>query len=622
MIRLDLPPALRDSVTLETMRRIERGVAGKAQTDSRIRDWKDLLNGYTTPSGNSRWPGSCELSYPMVLNQYLTVKAQCATVIRRSVLVMVESVTGDEDAVREAEDIEAFLSAKMSQIDATTKLLEAISLALSRPTGIVAVYWDERFRPQRGVQVVDPETGDLLPEDAEPEGEDWERQHYVDKANVEFQGVEIKPVPLENFYMFPASALSIDAANGCGERMWLTQDDLIAGIENYGYDEDAVYELIHRYPDGVQMSSETNQDREDEYNGVPSEGLYECFLWYFHPPVIFDGEKVDKGIKPYLQDDFEMVCCPAARIELRLEFSDDPTGRRYIPIYMEPVSGNFYGMCLPDELEDLACEANATVRHAGDCKDIQVTPMTKVKKSVINDMATVQWQPGGQIPVNDMGDIEAFQSPQTWTEDLTWLANLDQTAERLVSAGGFGTMQSKQRKAAEVESVQRMAASKFDLILTNLFGGTKHGITKIAIKMLDLYEKFMDDGGETFTDDTHHSHSVSPKSLSGKFTFTPVVNGMTASPETRAQMAEAQHKMASAYLAVLAKAGQPGGPTPQILSLEWENTRKSLIDMGEHDPERRIGKQPEVPPAQPGPQGATPGLPAPQIMQQLQAAAQ
>ena len=625
-IRLKLPPDLKEAISRIEYERIDRAVADRAEYDSRMFEWLDQYDCNTTPSGNQRWANSCELTVPMTFNQCTTVLSQCAPALRREPKVMVESATGDEESSREAEDIEAFITAKGAQIDWTKKLLATIDFALKMPVGIASVYWEEIHHQVRGVQVIDPETGDKLPEEAEPDGEDWERQPYVLPGDLKFQGVEIKPIPLYDFYMYPASSITIGSANGVGERMWLTQDDLIAGIDNYGYDEDSVYQLIDRYPDGICGSQETGLGRQNEYRSIKIEGLYECFLWTFHPPVIMDAGKLDSRIKPYLQDDFEMICCPEARITLRMEYRDDPTGRRYIPFRMLPRGNEFFGICIPEILEDIQCEANANLRYMGDSKDIQIAPMFFVKKGAVNDLQNVKIGPGQFIPVDSPQDCVPVTQQQTWSEGGIWQGWLNQTATEVISAGNFGSSTQKQRKASEIESVDRAAASKFDLYLMNLMDG----VMQVAVKMQALYAEFMDDAGETFADETHGIHTVTPQALKGKFIYTPVVNAATASPDTRVRMAEMQHHLASSYLAIKAKMGTPGGPTPEVCNLEWENTRKSLIDMGEHNPESRIGKQPEIPPAQPQgamppmggqPQGQ-PGQPTqmpPQLMQQIMA---
>lgn len=595
------------SVELEIMRRIQASVIGSADRDEMWQMYADQLEGLLGGTGsNLPWKGACELNDTITMEQFLTVWSALSGAQDRTPEVMVEASSKEDE--KSAEMQEAYIPLKLNQ-GGWQKAKDAITFnALRYPVAIGYVGHRQIVRQRWQEFDAHPETGLKVEEDEQEPGTEYEKG-YESFPEVIEDGLEARCVDSPDFYLYPTTQSDLQAANGCGERMYLSADDLLSCIKDLDYDEDAVMDLIAMGPGRRIGDTDDQKTQLYDRQGVspPEDGddLYEVFRWYCKPPLLYEqGEDGIDFLVPerYRDRDLEVICDPCSGVVLRLGLSTHGHTRPYVAFYAWPVPGNFYGWCIPMLLDNLQAEANANLQHTINCMQMQITPAMKVSESELRRYENIKLHPGAIIPYMTRPDeIQTFEFPVTSTVGLEFQQYFDTKAEKIVTAGGYGTMPSKSRKAAEINATSQAAASKTDLVLRNW----NRGLETFVRQAVAILAENMPDEGEDFLNEEDQPQHITAQNLRGRFQYRPVANGQNADPQARAALAESKNKTADEYLVLKANPQTP----PEVLKLKWHNTRAVLIDMGEHAPEEWIGDEPSGEPAAPQPQAQPAGVP-------------
>jgi len=583
-IRLD--EEAREAFEQAIFRRIRHAVMGASDRDALLVEYDDQVEGLSNPTGPPRWNDACDLDAPLTREACLTVQAQLVQAIKRDPKVVVEAVDPDDDDNAQAQ--EALLSSKSAEIGLDKALAAVAYYAIKYPVGVLFADWTERLKRETYPLYKDGER--YIEEHEKEPGKTYDTQ-WFSMPVVEYAGPEVRAVPTGDFYLYPANARSLCEAGGCGERMLLTADDLLRGISDYGYDREAVYELIERGPGSALDQGFDKRGVDDQRSGVSEvtesgDGVYECFLWYTHCPLLRDASGEFILPEEYLTEEFSCVACPDQQVMLRLNFYRKP--RPYIPFYIFPRYEMFYGDCIPQILNALQTEANANLRFFIDSLNITMSPAMKVKMGVEQYNENFRMFPGAMVRVQNMDDMEPFQWAPPPHDAMQVQGYLEQAARELYSSSTFGQMPQKSRKNAEVQAVQQAAMSKFDLILFNF----QQGLPDLAARLIALYLDNVGEEGLEFMDETEHRKRITPQALKGRYIYKAIGTSQSANPDTRLEHALAKQKVATDY----ALFGVKGLP-PALLKRLWYAARNVLIDMGEHNPEGYLGPEPQEMPA-------------------------
>ena len=607
---LSLEPAVHAKLEAEIMRRINASISDMTERSQMLEQYADQIEGLIgSPGASAPWPGSSELNDPLTMEQFLTSQAMVSGAMDRNPPVMVEATSQDDE--ENASVQESFIPLKLNEGGFRQAKSDIIFNALRYPVAIAYIGYKQTVRDEWEEIETDPKTGiEVGDEDQDPSV--TYDDGYKSVPTVIADGLEVRCVDTPDFFLYPANHTDLQRANGCGERMFWSQDELLSGIDDLGLDEQSVFKLIAGGPthdagegDGDRMQARNERQGVEEAEG--SEGLYEVFQWYCKPPLMFEGDENGGEFllpKRYRNRDLAVLCCPAAQVMLRLGISQHGHTRPYVPFRAWPVPNSFDGWCIPMILDSVQAEANANIQHTINCANMQINPAMKVQENMARRYENLQVKPGMLIPYQEKpSDIEPFTfavNSSLGYETQQWLGT---KAEKLITAGGFGSLQSKQRKAAEVQATSASASTKSDLILRNL----NMGFEELWAHAAALLAENISDDGEDFLDEEDHAKRITPAMLKGKYVYRPVANGQNADPQSRVVVAEAKNHAADEYLQLKANAGTP----IEVLKLKWHNTRAVLRDMGEHAPDAWIGELPsqEATQTPPGAPGAVPGAP-------------
>lgn len=599
-----------EKVEAEIMRRISAAVSNSSDRNQMLEQYADQLEGLIGASGDSKpWDGASDLNDPLTMEQFLTAWAMVSGAMDRNPPVMVEASRADDDDAASIQ--EAFIPIKLNEGGYRQAKSDILFNALRYPVSIAYVGYKQVVGDEWEEVKTDPDTGLEVQDDDQDPDVKYD-DGYKSVPSVLSDGLEVRCVDTPDFYMYPASHTDLQRANGCGERMYWSQDDLLAGIEDLALDKDAVLKLIaqgptHAETDGADDARQMLAERQGTSDPEGDDGLYEVFQWFCKPPLLFEGDD-ETGIeflvpKRYLNKDLCVICCPAAQVMLRIGLSTHGHTRPYIPFYAWPIPKSFYGWCIPMLLDSVQAEANANIQHTINCANMEINPAMMVQENMLRRYENIRLHPGAMVPFGQPGDFpKPFEFPARSAigyETQQWLSS---KSEKLITAGGFGAIQSKQRKAAEVAAASQSAATKSDLILRNLNAGFEQMWAHSAA----LLAENMDEDGEDFLNEEDHTKKITPKMLKGRFKYRAVANGQNADPQSRVAVAQSKNEAADAYLALK---GSPQTP-PEVLKLKWHNTRAVLRDIGENSPEEWIGPEPSGE-AAPGVPAPPPGVPAP-----------
>lgn len=594
MPELKLSEDVRDRVDRILVRRNQDAVAGASQRDDDLALFDDQLYGRMVPT-NQPWPGSAILNDPLTMEAFLQLVALFMEALSREVPWTVEAVnSADADKATLQEEFLTDIFARDNLVDIAYGI--SYNAAGRDDTAILYVGWQQRIRPVRTKMYrdVDQDEDDdtlLHPDERNPDALYDEVMTQTDE--VEHEGCEYRVVPLSDFYLYDPTAKTIAGAQGCCERMFLTEDQLLDGVEDNGWDEDKVMELIKAGPTTSLSMNNDYRDRQNTYDGItsnvsePSDGLYEVFLWFGRLPKLRDSDGVSDLPEMYHSEDAMAMICPDRNIVFHLTLSPYKD-RPYIPFSMLPKADRFLGTGGCRLLAPLQDEANALLQTLLDSINIKMVPAFKTSLDwLANYGDRFQFGPGANIPVENDNDFVPIEAGGDVGLGLEVQGEIVNRGKGMVAAQGYGELQHKVRKNGEMQNVLQAADSKFSFFLSNLVRGWK----ELGCRILSLYQQFATEGSEWSFSRHGEAKTISTEDLRGQFRVSATATANTATPEMR--LAIQQHKIQAAvqYYQLIQQV------PPQFAPLVWNAFRKLFLDLGERNPEEYIGPEP-VPQAQ------------------------
>lgn len=595
--KLQLDEDVRADLEMFLCNRVDDAVQGASERNSQLRIWRDQLEGFGVTAQTDGWANACNLCDPISLMAFLTILSQLLGAMHRDPMVAVEAFR--EEDVENARILEAWLSMAGAQNDVLGRIYDLAHNGCIDPAVVGYVGWHQETRVKREVGYKAPGSSLLVPEDAQEEGVEYEEGPMAEEVTEE--RYDIRAVDLNDFFLWPPTVKSVNDATLVAERMYLTEEQLFDGIEDFGYEREAVETAVTYGPKGAQ--GDGSQQADADIDGLRLEGLYEVFVAYTRLPHRLNGE-FGRIPKHLLQDDFLCVCCPDADVILKLAFS--PFAERpYFIGNILPKPHKVQGYGLMGMLDGLQAEANANLQLSIDASNLTVAPMVVTTEQNKESMAKQLTGPGAIISVTDPHAILPWPINTNPTRDgLAWQEFIQGRYQSVVSAEGQGQLQNKVRKNGEIQAVEQASSAKFGMYLSNF---QRTVVTEVFRRMIGLKARFggVEEDGEEFADANGKTKTLTPQALAGRYNIVATGTSLTHSPEARVEVGKEKQAIQVQYLQ--AKAQLP----PDSLPLLWHGARELLYDLGERNPEAWIGEEPQIPePQQPAP-GQVPAPPAP-----------
>lgn len=591
-----IEPKFSDRVTEEidtlVIQQITTAEQGNSMRDDFLIQWNDMLEGNLPPQAD-RFPGASNVDDPICRDSHTMLLAMLDASLKRSPLWLVDSY--DPADAHAADEIEAWLT-MIKDVNRLSLYLHDLSyITLRDGVGILYCGWKQKMTKTRYVRYVGE---DGIPVDAESRlpGMAYKETHFL-REEVIGEGLDLRTPDLADFYTFPSNAFSIEHAIGVGERIFLTEQDLREGIEEYGYDPHAVQQLIDRGPGYTQFSEDFHSyiwwRQGVETGSTMNQTMYPVFQWFCKLPRSHQNDDFVAETEPFYNEDMMFVVDPASKLVLKRAIS--PFQKRpYIPFYILRMPNSLIGWGVPKLLESIQAEANANLQYTIDSMNFEMAPVLKVLKS--SNFHPEQWKifPGATIRVDDMNDVQPFQWQMTMRDGIAMQGFLENRARAITATENFGVLSSKVRKSAEIEQALTTISSKFNMFLSNF----QIGLEELAVRIVELYLNYTSDLQQEFMLDGE-MHHLSHADLRRKFRYMPNGSADDANPQSRFQKAQIELELIRNSPLYQLKIRQGD------MSMEYRMLRKALTDLGERNTEELIGKIP--PPPQPVQGGSNAG---------------
>ena len=593
---LNIPKELRADIETALIERVRVMVQSAEMRDMALAEYEAQLDGDVEyGSGRGPWPGSCKLHDPLSREIHTQVLAKFASV---PPVLQVDAEQADPELVEAAQREEAWLNNRLRAERFEVVWKDCAHNILRDPTAILFVGWKQETRTVTKTLYHDGETyaddGEpLLLEKSQTDPEiEYDETEVVDRAEVVYSGREYRVVDEANFYLWPSDARSITQATATAERMCSTDEEMLRGIEDFGYDAEAVKRIIANGPSYDYDGSEFLLERRERDGVEPTgdDGLYVSFLYYGTLPLLLDSDG-NSRLPAALQD--VQVCaviCPKAECVLKISRSQYPR-KPYFARSIYPIPNKFDGKGLMQLLRELQEEATANLRATIDGINLEMMPAQYATPEWIGKYANrYKWAPGAFIPRSDPREVEPIAWPNNAERGLNIHGLVQSRAQNMVGSENYGKMPSKQRRVIEVQNVMAAVDEKFSFLLSNfhtLLVDIAPYIAELELLFGDPQEMSLTYSGRIVT--------VTAKDLQQRFLYSTPVTKTDSDPQVRMAMAMEKKKIVAEYLQAEAQL-LPAGQFEQLGRI-WHACRNALIeiDPNERMPENYIGQEPEAP---------------------------
>lgn len=615
--KLTLPAGYKEQASLTLLQRLQDAIDSAQDRDDDLADYDDLLEGVEMRGLPLPWDGACNLVGLLAREQHLTLHANLAEGMYQETLVEINASTFAD--TEKAHKAETFLTDRWRKEGLHYQYgVHFLSNLLRDNAAVMYGGWSEQVKRQQGERYAefDPQTqwfanwneeagepDDLLEsEDRDPEKE------YVSvpvRYDEKEQGAEYRVVDQADFYLYPANAPSVEAALLAGERMLLTEDDLLSGIKRYGYDKGDVMELIalgptHSgvsesfraripSPDGTGIDKQSRMDALAGVSGAVTNsegGVYECFLCFGRMPKEWKADGESWLPERHWETECVFMMCPAHQSI----FMWKPCPYPWKPYTMQsllPKNGRAYGSGQMQIVESSAREETHWLRLTLNSAEMELTPERAMTEETAERNKNKEIYPGKIWKAETPGDIWPVVKSQSSLLGMTPIQDIRNRINTLWAAQGAGELQSKQRKNVEVQNAMQRADSKAKFFL---FTAT-HPLVELAKRRIEMELLFNPDyAGQVNTGEGEVE--ITGDDLRGSFTFSVSMLDIDSSPQAQEIRNQAILSIQSGYLDRLLA-------MPQYGEYLWNGARRALLDLKVRKPEEIIGPKPEAPPPVP-----------------------
>ena len=591
---------LRDELGQVLMEWGRASVAANADRDADCADNADSVNGVALPQYGQSWKGGSTVVHPIVTTEHINSLASLVAPLRKQSLIRTSAKSDADKAAAKA--LEAWLNDTFEEEELPFHYYDFIHNLIQDKSAVMHMGWTDKLKTVKGVEYWDGESygedGDplLVPDDLRDPGIEYQ-EFEVESQEVEKSGVVYRCVDLVNCYLIPAQARSIETARGVMERMVLTDRDLIAGIDDFDYEQSAVMKLI---ASGGTLETTEHRDRQQDYAGVVSGGTasegeqeYECFAYDGYLPYLWESGEANLPKKLWNT----RVCvmwCSHHNIVFKMVKSAYPM-IPYLSDSLLPTPNSFTGKGLVEIIAPLAQEMTHYTRASSDAVDIEMQPAFMMGAETLEANKGFEFYPGSQwVVVDGEPPIQALQTSKSGLLGMELVSYFEGQCKATSAAPGYGELQTKVRKNGEVANMQAAATSKFDLFQWN------------AYKMLPeigrrrtLYQLHFA-GGNASANVEGKQTDITEKILRTAFRYSVAQTNVDSSPE--AQQARSAGIMALQSQYIQAEQAAMPDPmtgvallTPQQLLRVYNAVVDASADFDVREPDRYFGDPPQVP---------------------------
>lgn len=604
-VTLSIKPDLLDRINREVIRRVIASELGCSERNQILRDYQDQADGMGQPfSANQPWDNSSLIVDPLTEDQITGMKAYLSQAVASGEPRCLITAVRVEDQ-EYAANLESAFSAKCEQWQVERMLIDLIHYVAAYPYAPLRVDWEQKLTKVRQMEEIDPATGTII--DAENaqafEGVETETKPTVE-PKVLVDAPKIIAIAPDHFYLFPPTCQNIDDAQLVIEKIYLTREDLYLGIDDYGYDKEAVMTLLAGGPT-ASLSIEDSRSTRNERDGLEDagqDGYYVCAIVVGRMPLLMEGEEVTTP-KRFLREDFVWLCCPTRQVTFKFGPAAYPF-RTYDVANMDRYPNRMMGQCVTSKLQVIQEEMTAVARSAMNVAEFVAQPVILRNTVNRNDQDGQEVFPGATLWYTGAFAPTALQWDQSGVQTLMEQVEFwDQRGKELVGSGqGIEQPTQHDTTATEVSQVGASGIMRRDLFLTTFL----NTLDRVYMLIAMMWFSAMSDDGETVITPSGPVE-LSKEGIADRFIFKANANRQAGNPQIRLQQDQFKQQVQLQYF------GSLGTFPPQFWGELYHGARVLLQSVNVRGVEGWIGKDPSL--------GMDPAAILTQVMQLLQQAA-
>lgn len=528
--------AVRGEICAEVMERAQDAVGALRQRDSDFTTWDMQAERDPWWSGvQPRWQGGSFLEDPMTDEHLFETEGSICYIQRQSEWYQVSETKSGE--AQEAADLEAFLNDLVVETKLNTKYLyDLVCMSGRHSYGVLHVGWEQKYEKQY-TPMWRHKRSDRLVEWNDPEvalhPEDYKETEQINETVLN-DGIVLRVPYTGDIYLDNPGAQSFQGAARVIERFMYTEDDLINGIEDYGFDEKRVKEILAA---DRSIVSDCFWTQYNDRDGVDAgKGIYEVWMVTGTPPARV-GESERELMADKRRRDYQWMLCPG--MDICFKFSKSQYNRRgYVKYPFRGVPNRMVGHSVCNMLGALQRESSFSLRFGIDFRDLYMSSPMIMPDELYQAWDNFKSFPGAAFPIPREFTAAQIQplpyNPAGFTASQAGHQMTLSRAGQYFSSDVRGPAEVANRSATEASQMASGADEKLDLLLMNFH----MGVEDTADVILSHYAQFRGDEGDTRMIGQREV-KISPEMLRKKFRISASGTSENASPHVKLSRAMA-----------------------------------------------------------------------------------
>jgi hypothetical protein len=476
--RAKIPVEERRAVGYDLMQQIRQAISDMNAMNCNYDLYESLYEMHVEQRSGPQGEYCSNVFIPLIPEMIDTMTARLAAVIFQPRFFIANGNTEQGAAV--AAKVERAFNAWLTQLGWIDPLFTWLQQSLLYGNGIMGVFWKRKtVKRKRYVDIprIDPVTG-LAAVDLDT-GKPIVDRKLVNEPVVEFDDVELVPIPAKEFVVFPIWARSIDTALGVARKVRLSEQELQAMVREGTLWADAVERALSYNPEGENerptdiegVEEITADDQMNITQGSINESPYRrqrgpLEIWQVHTGQYDfdnDGEFEENILWVHEMSQELLGHAPYAYWHGH---------RPYVAGIPMPRDQIFPGFSVGDRLRTIQAEVNTKENQKNDAIDRAISPTlvytrgTECKTQANRIGPGAEWEVEGQVGTS----ISFLQYPDvplsTW-EETEWLYQRAMTIMGL-NAPMMGAQSAGRRTRGEVMLQAQSAGVRLDLIANRM----------------------------------------------------------------------------------------------------------------------------------------------------------
>lgn len=480
----------RDGLGYDLWQQIQQGLADRGTFNIDLDYYNDLYEMHVEDgASDTPWPNASAVFVPLVPRMVDNLASQLAGVVFQPRFYLVNGNT--IDAAGSQAEVERFYNSEAARWNWVEPFFQQLNLGLRDGNGVLEILWKRKVSTRKKLvfkPATDPDTGlpQIDPETNKPVMEQVVETH----TDTEFDGVELTPIPLRNFFIFPIWSRNIQEALAVGRRVYYAEADLWAlqkGINASGgqFWKDKLEEVLLYQQEGNDernlttegTSTITADDQVNISQGAINQSSYRRQRGPFGFWIIY-SRQYDMDGDGVPEENVFWIHEMSQRLVGYEPFKYWHGQRPFVAFIGMPRPDIWYGFAVPERLRTLQEEENTKYNQRNNAADRALSPPIVVRAGARLLTQDNKVGPDAQWETeNPQADVMVLQLPDVPLSSYQEVQAIESMAEQLL--GSAPPPVSGRMSAQQMQMMAQSAKVRIDLIANRLRASLKEAFWQI-----------------------------------------------------------------------------------------------------------------------------------------------